>query len=297
MNTSDQPDGVLVKSDNVKGMVWMLAAGVMFSINFSVIRILGQDLNVFEIVFFRNLFGFVVFIPWLVRASKDQLIPARPWLVASRGLLQALALSAWYSAIMVVPLAQATSLSMLEPIFTSLLAILILREKSSAARWIIVALGFAGSMIIIRPGFETVRLESLLVLFSTSMWGIYIIAGKILTRTDSVAVVVAYPTLIVVPLALIPALFFWQWPSLEQWGLFVVTGILSSSANFAITKSYQIGDITAMAPIGFSRLIFAAIVGFVVFSEVPEIWVWIGGGVIVAAGSMLARIEVNTKEQ
>ncbi len=297
MNTSNQPDGVLAKSDNIKGMVWMLAAGVLFSINFSVIRTLGQDLNVFEIVFFRNLFGFLVFIPWLIRASKDELIPARPWLVASRGLLQALALSAWYSALMVVPLAQATSLSMLEPIFTSLLAILILREKSSATRWVLVALGFAGSMIIIRPGFETVRLESLLVLFSTSMWGIYIIAGKILTRTDSVAVVVAYPTLIVVPLALIPALFFWQWPSLEQWGLFVVTGILSSSANFAITKSYQIGDITAMAPIGFSRLIFAAIVGFVVFSEVPEIWVWIGGGVIVAAGSMLARIEVNTKEQ
>ena len=297
MNTSNQPDGVLVKSDNIKGMVWMLVAGVLFSINFSVIRTLGQDLNVFEIVFFRNLFGFVVFIPWLIRASKDELTPTRPWLVASRGLLQALALSAWYSALMVVPLAQATSLSMLEPIFTSLLAILILREKSSAARWIIVAVGFAGSMIIIRPGFEAVRLESLLVLFSTSMWGIYVIAGKILTRTDSVAVVVAYPTLMVVPLAFIPALFFWQWPSLEQWGLFVVTGILSSSANFAITKSYQIGDITAMAPIGFSRLIFAAIVGFVVFSEVPEIWVWIGGGVIVAAGTMLARIEVKSKEQ
>ena len=81
MSAANQPDGVLVKSDNVKGMVWMLIAGAIFSINFSIIRTLGQDLNVFEIVFFRNLFGFAVFIPWLIRASKEELIPSRPWLV------------------------------------------------------------------------------------------------------------------------------------------------------------------------------------------------------------------------
>ena len=240
MNAANQPDGVLAKPDNIKGMVWMLIAGAIFSVNFSIIRTLGQDLNVFEIVFFRNLFGFAVFIPWLVRAGKAELIPSRPLLVGLRGVLQVLALSAWYTALMSVPLATATSLSMLEPIFTSLMAIIVLREKSSAIRWVAVGLGFIGSLVIIRPGFEEVKIESLLVVCSTFIWGIYVVAGKILTRTDSIVVVVAYPTLLVAPLALIPALFFWQWPTLSQWGWLVVTGILSSSATYAITKSSDI---------------------------------------------------------
>ncbi|MBT5181492.1 MAG: DMT family transporter [Rhodospirillaceae bacterium] len=280
-------------SGNIQGMVWILLASAVFAINFTLIRKLGAEIHAFELVFFRNLFGFLFLIPFLVRSGRQGLVPARPGLMALRGLMQTFALLFWYWALIVTPFAMAVSLSLLEPIFASIIAILVLREKSSPARWAVVIVGLAGSLIIIRPGFQAVSLGALAALGSAVFWGVFLIVGKVQTRVDSVISVVAYPTLLVVPLALFPASFVWQWPSLEQYFWLFMTGVLSSVAGLMFAKAYQVGEVTAVAPMSFSRLIFAAIVGFVFFSEIPEIWVWAGGAVIIAAGIYLGRIEAR----
>ncbi|NQV57782.1 MAG: DMT family transporter [Rhodospirillales bacterium] len=278
---------------NLIGMAWMVMASAIFAVNFTIIRILSADFHVFELVFFRNLFGFVFILPFLIRAGRDSLIPKRPGLMGLRGVLQTFALMFWYYALIVAPFATATSLSLLEPIFASVIAILFLREKSTPARWVVVGLGLAGSLIIIRPGFESLSVGALSALASAVFWAGFLIIGKVQTRYDSIVAIVAYPTLIVVPLALIPAMFVWKWPEPEHWLLLCATGILASTANIAFTKAYKSGDVTAISPISFVRLIFAAIVGYFFFSEIPEIWVWVGGAIIVAAGSYLVRMEAN----
>ncbi|MAF46794.1 MAG: DMT family transporter [Rhodospirillales bacterium] len=285
--------GTALASNNLLGMGWMVMASAVFSANFTVIRTLGSEVHVFELVFFRNLFGFIFLIPFLIRAGRAGLIPSRPGLTGLRGLMQTCALMFWYYALIVTPFAMAASLSMLEPIFASIIAILILREKASLARWAVVIFGLAGSLIIIRPGFGALSLGALAAVSSAMFWAVFLIIGKVQTRDDSLISVVAYPTLLVVPMALIPASFFWQWPTPEQYMWLLLTGILSSTANLMFTKAYQIGEVTAVAPMSFARMIFAAIAGYLFFSEVPEIWVWIGGALIIAAGIYLTRIEAK----
>ena len=132
-------------SGNIQGMVWILLASAVFAINFTLIRKLGAEIHAFELVFFRNLFGFLFLIPFLVRSGRQGLVPARPGLMALRGLMQTFALLFWYWALIVTPFAMAVSLSLLEPIFASIIAILVLREKSSPARWAVVIVGSSGA--------------------------------------------------------------------------------------------------------------------------------------------------------
>ncbi len=273
----------------------MMLGSALFSINFAVIRHLGQDLHPFEIVFFRNLFGLLVFIPWLIRAEITSLKPNRPMLLGGRACIQVVAQAFWYASLMLIPLADATALGLVEPIIAAFLAILILREKSTFGRWAVVFIVFIGSLIIVRPGFQYVSIGALYAVLSSVTWAGFALLSKVLTKTDSTLVVVAYPTALVVPLALIPALFVWEVPSLANYGWLIVTGSLASTANFALTKAFKMGDITAVSPIGFTRLLFSAAVGFIVFAEVPAAWVWVGGALIVGAGTYLARLEAQAK--
>ena len=287
----------LLKAENLHGMAWMVLSGGLFALNFSIVRHLGQDLSPYEIIFWRNLFGFVALIPLLMRTSRVALVPTRPLMLLLRAVMQTVGLGAWYTAIILVPLATAVSISMLEPILTSLFAILFMREQGTKQRWAAAIVGFVGTLVIIRPGFQEVSFGLLLPLFSAAMWASYLLLGKVLTRTESVTVVVAYPTVLVVPMMAIPAYFTWHPPTLEQYGWFVVSGVLTSMGTFTITKAFQVGDASAVAPMAFLRLLFSALAGYVFFSEVPEIWVWIGGAVIVAAATYLARQEARERRR
>lgn len=275
-------------------MMWLTLSGLVFSLNFSIIRMLSHDLHVFEIVFFRNLFGAIVLIPWLIKAPRASLIPSRPVLMGARTILQVGALIVWYYALILTPFAEATALIMLEPIFAAIFAVLILGEKSSLQRWVAAGVGFGGTLIIVRPGFEVVTPGALLALAAAMFWAVYLIIGKVMTRTDSVTIVIAYPTALSVPIALVLSLYVWTWPTLEHWGWFVISGALASLANYCITKAYQVGDASAVSPAAFTRLLFAALAGYVFFAEIPSVWTWIGGAAIVGATTYLARIEAKS---
>ena len=283
----------VLRVENVRGMIWMIASGALFALNFSIIRHLGDDLHAFEIVFFRNLFGLLVLIPMLWRLERRQLIPKRPMMILSRGILQVVALFAWYTALIAIPIATATAIGMVEPILTSLVAVILLREKAGMQRWLAGLAGLAGTLILIRPGFQTFQAELLLPLVAATCWAFYLLAGKVATRVDSPTIVVAYPVAIVVPLALIPTIMVWETPTLAHWGWFIVSGALTSAATYAITKAYQVGDATAVSPLAFMRLVFAALFAFAFFDQIPEIWTWIGGGVVVIAATYLARYEAR----
>jgi drug/metabolite transporter (DMT)-like permease len=199
----------------------------------------------------------------------------------------------WYYGLAFTPLATATALGMLEPVFAALFAIFFLGEKSERARWIAAGLGFAGMLIIVRPGFESVSLASLILVVAAMFWGVSVTTGKVLTRTESVTVVVAYPALFAIPFSLFPAAAVWVWPTPEQYFWLFVMGLVSVLGSVCIARAYKVGDVTAVSPFSFMRMVFAAIIGFAVFAEVPVIWTWIGGACIAAAGTYIAHREAQ----
>ena len=124
-------------------------------------------------------------------------------------------------------------------------------------------------------------------------WGVLL--GKIQSRDDSTVVVIAYSSALTALLSLIPALYYWVTPTLEQLILLLILGSVATFAYFCITSAYKAGDITIVSPFTFMRTIFAAVVGYYIFSEIVEVWVWIGAAIIVAAATFLARSELKNE--
>ena len=195
----------------------------------------------------------------------------------------------------VVPLATATGLMLIEPVIGSILAILIFKEKNKLSRWMAVALGIAGALIIIRPGLVPFSYGVLSILLAATFWSGFLLIGKVQSREDPVVVVIAYSSAMTALLSLIPALFFWTTPTLEQLMWLLILGSVATFAYYCITTAYKVGEVTVVSPLTFLRMIFAAIFGFVIFSEIPEVWIWIGGVLVVIAGTQLARSELNSK--
>jgi drug/metabolite transporter (DMT)-like permease len=274
-------------------MLWMILSGAVFAANYAVIRHLAHDFHVFELVFFRNLFGLLVLTPFLWRMRHSITKTKRPWLILTRGILQTSSSSLWFYGVTVVPLAMATSLMLIEPIIGSILAIFLLKEPNDIRRWMAVLVAMIGALVIVRPGVLEVSTGVGFILMAAIMWSGFLLLGKVQSRDEPVAVVIAYSSAVTVILSLIPALFFWKTPNLEQFFGLLVLGSIATFAYFCITNAYKAGDVTVVSPLTFMRTIFASIVGFVFFSEIPETWMWIGAAIIVAAATYLARLEVS----
>ncbi len=272
----------------------MTLSGAVFAANYGIIRYLAADFHVFELVFFRNFFGVLVLVPFLWRSRHEISRPRRPGIIMMRGLLQTGSSSLWFYGVTVIPLVTATSLMLVEPVIGSILAIFLLKEPNDPKRWLSVFLGLIGALIIIRPGFIEFSLGVSFILTAAIMWSGFLLLGKVQSRDDPIVIVIAYSSALTVLLSLVPALFFWVTPTFEQLILFIILGSVATAAYFCITNAYKAGDVTIVSPLNFMRTIFSAIVGFVVFSEIPEAWVWLGAAIIVVATTYLARAELQT---
>ena len=170
-----------------------------------------------------------------------------------------------------------------------------LKEHVGPVRWLGIALAIIGGLIVVRPGFNEINSGVWLVLFSAVAVSNSKIVAKILTRTEGAATIVAYLTLLMTPITLIPALFVWQNPTLEQLGWMAVIGICGTTGHLLFVQAYKMADISLVEPAMFTRMVWAAIIGYVVFLEFPEFWTWIGAGVIVVGTTLLARREARSE--
>ena len=270
-------------------ILWMLLAAFCSQFVNAGIKYLADSIHPFEIVFFRMFFGLLLFIPWILRVGLGGMRTQRPWLHLGRGALQVISMFMFFTAVTMIPIADAAALSLTTPVVVVLGAILILGERAGLDRWIAVAAGLAGALIILRPGLAPVSLGAVLVLLSVVASAEIRIAAKILLRTDTPAALVCYLTLVVTPLALIGAVFFWTWPSLLELAVLAGMGGFATLAHFSLAKAYRHADISLLEPLGFTALIWAALLGYLAFGEAPSLWTWIGGAVIVAAATWLAR--------
>ena len=203
----------------------------------------------------------------------------------------------WFIAITLIPLADATALSFVIPIYTSVGAILFMGEPSQLKRWIAVTLGFIGVLLILRPGFSEVGLGSILVVGSAIAVAISKLMVKSLVRTDTPANIVFFLSLSITIISFFPALLFWKWPPYELWLWLAVMGAAGSFAHVIQAYAFKIGEVTAVEPASYFRLLWAAAFGFILFREVPEIWTWAGTAIIVIGVIQLTRHESRKKEK
>jgi drug/metabolite transporter (DMT)-like permease len=273
------------------GIILVIAASGFFAAMHASVRYVSADMHPWEIGFFRNLFGFLVFAPIMLRSGLRLLLTRRLMLHAMRGTLNGASMLAWFTALSLMPLADATSLSLTGPLFVTLGAIFFLGETVRARRWLALGAGVVGTLIIIRPGVSDISLGTGLVLISAVLVAGSKLMAKSLSRTDGTITIVAYLSLVMTIVTFVPALFVWRAPTLTEIGWLAAIGALGSTGHLLVVRAYKYADVSAVEPVTFSRLVFAALAGYLVFGEIPGLWVWVGGGMIVAATTYIAHRE------
>jgi len=272
-----------------RGAVWMSVAGLSFAGMAVMIRVLADDLPPLEIGFFRAFIALLLMTPYALRAGLGIWRTGNHKALAARGCSGAIFVMFFFSGVALIDVADAQALTFTTPLFGMMLAMLFLGERFRVNRVVALGVGFAGALIIIRPGFQTVSVGAVLVLISALAAAGSGTLLKFVTRKNPPDKVVFFHSLYMTPITLVGALFDWQWPTLWQLVLLIVMAALATLNQRLLSRAFAAADATAMFPFLFMRLPFGAALGFMVFHELPGIWVWLGGAVIFGAAFYLAR--------
>lgn len=266
-----------------------LASGFFAAMHTGVRHISTGGMHPFEVAFFRNLFGFVALAPFLIRTGPAAFRTRRLGLHTLRGVFNGISVLAWFMALSLLPVAEATSLSLAGPVFVALGAMAFLGERVDLKRWIGIAVVMAGGLLIVRPGIATISLGVWLVLLQTAALTASKLVGKELTRTEEPDSIVAYLTLMMTVATFVPALFVWTWPTLEQLAWLVVIGVLGTVAHRFLVRAYVLSDVSLVDPLMFMRMTWAALFGALAFGEFPGLFTWLGAGVILLGTILITR--------
>lgn len=276
----------------LKGALWMLASVTAFAGISVSARALARDLPPAEILFLRALAGVAVMLPWLFKAGLRTFATRKPAQHALRGLVSAAAMLCWFAALASLPVGDAIAIQFTLPLFLVLMAALALREPVDAQRWIAVGVGFAGTLVIIRPGFQQVTLATLLVLASAMFYAANHTMTKAMASTESGVAIAFYMTLCHVPVAGALSLFVdWQPPQWHHLGWVLTLGVCGTYSHIFLTRAFSYADASAVAPIDFLRLPFAATLAWWLFGDVSDRWTWIGAVIVFGAGYAITRHE------
>jgi len=272
------------KPDPIKGAVYMFASAISISgANGMVVHVSSTGLHAFEIAFFRQLIGAVMMTALTLRQGVRHFYTRRIKLHLLRSLLNAFALLAYFYGLSLEPLSKVVALSLTAPLFATVGAVLFLREKMTAHRWIALAVGVIGALIILRPGVQVVSLGAVLVLLSNASWACALIVIKKLTETDTAITIALWAVYVQVPIALAAALFVWQGPTLDQFWWLAAIGLAGTVAQVFLGDAFRRADATVVLPIDFTKIFYASLIGYFFFDQVPEIWIWVGAFVVFGA--------------
>ncbi|MCG5242708.1 DMT family transporter [Azospirillum doebereinerae] len=293
----------------VEAVFWMLASALVFAVGNGAVRHVTTEMHPFQVVFFRNLFSLLLMLPWALTAGSASFravaTGGRLGLYVSRSLTSLAAMMAWFYSLAHIPLATATAVSFTTPLFATLGAALFLGESVQARRWGAVCVGLAGVMIVLRPGVGLSALGDgagggmdfgfLVLLFHCMAAAATVLQMRTQAKRDGTAVVVTYLSLFVTPMALIPSLFVWVWPSWPMLGWLLLLGGLLTLGQLAMTRAMALAEASAMMPYDYARLPFTALVGWLAFGETMDGWGWVGASVIV--GSALYSMHRDATER
>ncbi|MDP6603845.1 MAG: DMT family transporter [Rhodospirillales bacterium] len=275
----------------VRGIALMAAAMIAFAAMNGCVRFLSNELHPFQIAGIRSAFGLLIFVPILARRRLAPLRTQRIGLLAMRGFCHVVTMLLHFMALSLIPLATFASLNFSIPLFTTILAFVFLGEAIRLRRLVALGVGFAGALVVVRPGIVGLDVGAVLVLAGAASFAASVIILKHLVRTESSLTVTIYMSVVVAPATLIAVIPFWQTPTLAQLGLMAVMAGLGTGGFLLFTQAFKEADVTVLAPINFTGLIWSALFGYLAFGEVADIWTWVGGAMIFSATSYIAYRE------
>ena len=276
---------------NILGCLWMVAGGLLFVAVTVLVRHLGSDMPAVEAAFIRYLIGVLLLLPLIWRMRWRGIRRASLGLYVSRGIVHGAAVLLWFFAMARIPLAEVTAIGFSTPVFTAVGAILIFKEKVRARRMLAIAAGFVGTLVVLRPGFQTIEAGSLAQLVAAFFFaGSFLLTKSLTAREDSGDILVMLT--IFCTLALLPgAIYYWREPSWVEVGWLGLVAVFATAGHYALTRAIGYAPLTVTQPLTFLQLVWAVLFGYWLFDEVPDVWVIGGALLIVAAVSYLAHRE------
>jgi len=266
----------------LRGALWMVGALLSFSLMAVSVRELLRTMGSFEILFLRSLVSFVLMLVVLPRFGLGALRTRHFGLHLVRNVLHFSGQYAWVYAIAMLPLATVFAIEFTMPVWTALLAIPILGERLNRGRTVMLVLGLAGILVILKPGFGVVHPAALVMLAGSFAYASTMIATKRLSGSDSALEVVFYISVVQLPLAFVPALPGWVAPALVDLPWILAIGAAGLSAHYCLTRAMRIADATLVVPIDFLRLPLIAVVGMLFYGEPLEFSIMLGAAMIFA---------------
>ena len=281
------------QSSQTKAIILNILSIVFFSIMVIFIRKASENLHILEVVFFRNLLAFIVMLPLLSSTGIAAIKMNNTKLFFMRGFFGAIGMLAGFTCLTLIPLAQATAISFSKPIFITIGATIFLGEIIKARRIAAIIIGIIGMLIIVQPGVNSLSFGIMLAIIAALAHSINALIVKKLTLTDSPQAIVMWMVIILIPITFVPAVTVWQWPSFETWLYLWGIAIVGTLAHFSWTKSYTMAEITSLESIEFIKLPIMALFGWMIFSEIPGTWTWIGGSIIFISTIYISRREAK----
>lgn len=254
-------------------------------------KFLTDSLHPLQIVWTRQLGLLVGALVLLLRYGPLLMKTSHPRLQVLRGMVAALSASLFIFAVTYVPLADAVAISFVAPFIVTVLGALILREPVGIRRWIAVTLGFAGALVVIRPGLGVMHPAAGLVVLAAFFFAIRQIISRALSDTDRTATTVVYTALVGSAILTVPLPFVWQTPDGGQIVILAGIAVLAALAEICVIKALELAMAVVVAPVQYSLILWGTFYGFVVFGQLPDGWTWAGTALIVATGVYTLRRE------
>ena len=262
--------------------VALLAIGATFFGSFmgACVKLLSDDLHPVIICFYRCLMGLIIITPFIIKNNFQALQTDNMRLQILRALINIISMICWFTAIGMMHLEKATALGFTTPLFTTVLAVIVLGEVIRFHRTAALLLGFIGILIIIRPGYMPFEFGTILMLIASFSFSFVLIFVKKLSATDSSLTIIFYHLLYMTPAFFILSLFYWQSISFNQLVIFSLMGSSGLLSHWCLAQAFKMSDTTFVMPLQFTKLIWASLIGLFIFAEQPDIWTWVGGVII-----------------
>ncbi len=286
------------RDDPIAAVLWVTLAMALFA-GLAVFARLAMNtgLHPFVVLFLRNLFAVAMLMPLLFWRGRSLFRSSQLGLYGVRVAISLVSMLTWFYAIAIIPIGEVTAISFLAPLFGTLGAILLLGEKVRMRRWAALIIGFAGAMIILRPGGTPIGIGQICAVVSAMMTGVIAALIKQLTERDDPDKIVFLTNIMLMPLSLVPALFVWSWPTTAMLLPLIGMGLCAVVGHVALVRGYAVTDASLAQTFEFSRLPFTVVIAYVAFGETIDVWTWVGALVIFASAIYITRREAQLKRQ
>jgi len=280
-------------SPNLRGSVFMISALLVYAVMVAGIKHVGQAIPLVQILLIRQVIMTAILLLFAAGSLRRALHTERLGLQVFRSVITLLSMLCGFTAVVKIPLAQATAIGFSQVLFVTIAAVLVLKEAVDGRRWAATIIGFIGVLIMLRPGTDGLDVYALLSVAGAIFGAGITVSVRKLAASERTDTILLYQGIVLIALLAVPTWLWWQPPTPDQWFWLVVLSVFGTAGQWLITRAYQVGEAAALAPLDFSRLLLASFTGFVFFAEIPALTTWIGAVIVI--GATLYTIRKNAR--